>query len=227
VSVAGGNAVVIVRASLAQTLLRLPSRRTGARRASTHRRGMRCDVLSLTRVNVIRIAGALRLRDFRPAVVMQTGINSGDSNPKPFRPAGNDLTGRCNRGSRTLDRAVVSCLLSRLSYIAVADMVTSDAGTRAQHGCRVPVWLQPQPLASDVNQDLGDDERSSRSSNSSGCGRRTYSGASAGVNLFVPISQRNRFFAASLQHSSCLSDSRTPSDVETRSRGIELLTIGT
>lgn len=58
----------------------------------------------------------------------------------------------------------MSCLLYRLSYIAVADMVASDAGTPGQHGCRVPVWLEPQPLAPNVDQDLGDNERSSRSS---------------------------------------------------------------
>ena len=53
----------------------------------------------------------------------------------------------------------MSCLLYLLSYIAVVDMVTSDAGTHGQHRCRVPVWLEPQPLASNVDQDLGDDER--------------------------------------------------------------------
>jgi hypothetical protein len=35
-----------------------------------------------------------------------------------------------------------------------------------QQRCSVPVWFEPQPLASDADQDLGDDERSLRSSNS-------------------------------------------------------------
>ena len=131
----------------------------GARRTSTHRRGTRCDVLPLTRVSNIRIAGALRLRDFRPAVAMQTGINRGSRTPSREALPSNDLSGRCNRGSRTLDTAVMSCLLFPLSYIAVVDMVTSDAGTPRQHRCRVPVWLEPQPLAPDGYQDLGDDER--------------------------------------------------------------------
>ena len=56
----------------------------------------------------------------------------------------------------------MSCLLYPLSYIAVADMVTSDAGTLVQQRCRVPVWLEPQPLAPDVDQDLGEDERRCR-----------------------------------------------------------------
>jgi hypothetical protein len=38
-------------------------------------------VMLLTRVSSIRIAGALRLRDFRPAVVMQTGITVGTRTP--------------------------------------------------------------------------------------------------------------------------------------------------
>jgi len=74
VSVAGGNAVVIVRASLAQTLLRPPSRRTG-RTSSIDAQAwyaLRCHK---------HIAGALRLRDFRPAVVMQTGIAVGNRTP--------------------------------------------------------------------------------------------------------------------------------------------------
>ena len=58
------------------------------------------------------IAGALRLRDFRPAVVMQTGINRGSRTPSREALPSNDLSGRCNRGSRTLGLAVVSCLLS-------------------------------------------------------------------------------------------------------------------
>ena len=36
----------------------------------------------------------------------------------------------------------MSCLLYLLSYIAVADKVTSDAGTHEQQRCRVPVWLR-------------------------------------------------------------------------------------
>jgi hypothetical protein len=58
----------------------------------------------------------------------------------------------------------MSCLLYRLSYIAVADMVTSDAGTHEQQRCRVPVWLRTTAAGANVDQDLGDDERSSRSS---------------------------------------------------------------
>ncbi len=53
----------------------------------------------------------------------------------------------------------MSCLLSQLSYIAVEDMIPSDAGTPEQQCCRVPVWSEPQPLASNVDQDRGDDER--------------------------------------------------------------------
>lgn len=58
----------------------------------------------------------------------------------------------------------MSCLLYRLSYIAVAVMVTSDAGTHEQQRCRVPVWLEPQPLAPNVDQDLGDDAHAQRAS---------------------------------------------------------------
>ena len=36
----------------------------------------------------------------------------------------------------------MSCLLYLLSYIAVADKVTSDAGTHEQQRSRVPVWLR-------------------------------------------------------------------------------------
>jgi regulator of protease activity HflC (stomatin/prohibitin superfamily) len=42
------------------------------------------------------------LRGFRPAVVMQLA-SAGGFEPRPFGLTGNDLQGRCNRGSRTLD----------------------------------------------------------------------------------------------------------------------------
>jgi hypothetical protein len=102
------------------------------RRTSTHRAwyALRCAARSLARASA-GIAGALRLRDFRPADGGCLGHPKGDSNPRPCGPTSNDLSGRCNRGSRTLDTAVVSCLLSRLSYIAVVDMVASCAGTHS------------------------------------------------------------------------------------------------
>jgi hypothetical protein len=37
-------------------------------------------------------------------------------------------------------------------------------GTREQQRCRAPVWLGTTTAALDDHQDLGDDERSSRSS---------------------------------------------------------------
>jgi hypothetical protein len=45
------------------------------------------------------------------------GIQQGESNPG-LAACHNDVSGRCNRGSRTLDTAVLSCLLYPLSYIA-------------------------------------------------------------------------------------------------------------
>src|SRR6185369_3481262 len=102
----------------------------GARRASTHRRGTRCDV-NRRGASVAGLAS-------RGEVLLAP---QGDLNPEPCGPNHDDLSGRCNEGSRTLHRAVVSCLLYPLSYIAVAVVVTSDAGTPGQQRCRVPVWL--------------------------------------------------------------------------------------
>ena len=141
--------------AFAPDLAHVEHRRTGVVRAA-----MCCRSLG---VSFIRIAGALRLQDFRPAVVMQTGINRGSRTPSR-EATSNDLSGRCNRGSRTLDTAVMSCLL-----------YPTELHCSGGHGCvlrrytqqqsrSAPVWLEPQPLAPDVDQDLGDDERCSRSS---------------------------------------------------------------
>ena len=55
-------------------------------------------------------AGALRLRGLRLAVRMQLA-STGGLEPRALRPCQNDISCRCNRGNRTLDTAVMSCLL--------------------------------------------------------------------------------------------------------------------
>jgi hypothetical protein len=120
----------------------------GTRRASTFMARYVLQFIAITHVISTRAAGAPRMRDFRLAVVMQLA-STGGVEPRPFGLTSNDLTGRCNRGSRTLDTAVMSCLLCPLSYIAVVVKVAFARYTQ-QHRCSAPVWLDPQPLTRDA-----------------------------------------------------------------------------
>lgn len=58
----------------------------------------------------------------------------------------------------------MSCLLYPTELHCSGGHGYVGRGTPGQQGCRVPVWLEPQPLAPNVDQDLGDNERSSRPS---------------------------------------------------------------
>lgn len=123
-SVAGRNAVVVVRASLARTLLRLPSRRTG-RTSSIDAQAwyaLRCHRAHRWGASVAGLSSRGADADWH----LQWGIE-----PQAFRPTSNDLSGRCNRGNRTLDPAVMAACSTQLSYIAVGLWLRFARYTRA------------------------------------------------------------------------------------------------
>jgi hypothetical protein len=152
------------------------------REHADHRRSWldtRCRFVAITYAIAARAAGAPRMRGSRLAVVMQLA-SAGGVEPRPFGFPSNDLTGRRNRGSRTLDTAVMSCLLCPTELHCSGGHGPSDAGTHRQQRCRVPVWFEPQPLAPNDDQDLGDDARTCRTSKfvrdeRHGCAAQPYS----------------------------------------------------
>lgn len=90
------------------------------------------------------------MRDFRPAVGMQLA-STGGVEPRALRPSGNDLSGRCNRGSRTLDTAVMNCLLYPTELHCSGGHGCVGRGYTQQQHCSMPVWLEPQPLAPNIS----------------------------------------------------------------------------
>lgn len=142
---AGERAVVIARASLARTplqplfssdLTHVEHRRAG--------RGTRCDVnASLSRE--IRDRRGASVAGLSPRGADAAGIQQGESNPEPFGPASDDLSGRSKGGSRTLDTANHVRLLYPLSYIAL-DHRACSRGTRSSMAATRRCGSEPQPL---------------------------------------------------------------------------------
>ena len=159
--IADERVAVIARALLARTPLQ-PHFSSGPTHAEHRRtgRGTRCDVMPAhLRERRSGVAGALRLQGLRPAVVMQLA-STGGLEPQALRPLPvTTYQVVAIEGVEPSTRAVVSCLLYPTELHCSGGQGCVLRGYTQQQRCSVPVWFEPQPLAPNAHQDLGDDER--------------------------------------------------------------------
>lgn len=105
-----------------------------------------------------KLRGRFGCEAFASRMKMPLASNRGSRTPA-LRPTGNDVSGRRNRGSRTLDTADLGCLLYLLSYIAGGGEGSRSCGTHSSRAAARQCGSEPQPLTRNAGLDLGTDER--------------------------------------------------------------------